>query len=156
MCRKIQERAEAILARRVGFGEMMRSIFLRHSLSVRLRPITRCFCCWRMSPRSTTFPSPSIGSRAGRYGPARAAQISPNPPRLHANIAAFERLLFKSARQDRLGAFAWTTPLSHAGADAATAGGAPQSFMEIKLDPVDTARPRHTDECASGTIKRSG
>jgi predicted TIM-barrel fold metal-dependent hydrolase len=79
----------------------------------------------------------------------------PNPPRLHANIAAFERLLSHNPRAKIVWAHAgWdntgyrTPELSRRLLQAH-----PNLYMELKVDPVEVGKNSPLANGASGTIK---
>jgi len=79
----------------------------------------------------------------------------PNPPRLHANIAAFERLLAHNPRAKIVWAhLGWdTTGYRTPELTRRLLEVHPNLFMEIKLDPLDTEKNSPLTNGASGTIK---
>ncbi len=126
--KKFRERAEAILAAgAVGFGAAQHDV----PISIHMEAV----------PQDMDLPAP--------------LESPPNPPRLHANIAAFERLLSHNPRAKIVWAhLAWdntgyrTPELMRRLLEAH-----PNLFMEIKLDPVDTGKTSPLTNGASGTIK---
>ncbi len=136
---KFKERAEAILAAgAVGFGEMAAEHFPSstpyesappdHPLFLLLADIAAQHgvpICIHMEavPQDMDLPAP--------------LKSPPNPPRLHANIAALRAIARpQSARQNRLGAPRMGYDgLSHAGADAASARSASQSLYGDQAGP---------------------
>jgi predicted TIM-barrel fold metal-dependent hydrolase len=79
----------------------------------------------------------------------------PNPPRLHAKIAAFERLLSHNPRTKIVWAhLGWdTTGYRTPELMQRLLEAHPNLFMEIKLDPVDPGKTSPLTNGASGTIK---
>lgn len=155
--KKFKERAEAILtAGAVGFGEMAAEHFPSstpyefappdHPLFLSLADIAAQHdvpICIHMEavPQDMDLPAP--------------LKSPPNPPRLHANIAAFERLLAHNPRAKIVWAhLGWDTTgyrtpeLTRRLLEAHS-----NLFMEIKLDPVDTGKTSPLTNGASGTIK---
>ena len=155
--KKFRERAEAILAAgAVGFGEMAAEHFPSatpyqyappdHPLFLLLADIAAqhdvpISIHMEAVPQDMDLPAP--------------LESPPNPPRLHANIAAFERLLSHNPRAKIVWAhLAWdntgyrTPELMRRLLEAH-----PNLFMEIKLDPVDTGKTSPLTNGASGTIK---
>lgn len=154
---EFQERAEAVLAAgAVGFGEMAAEHFPSatpyefappdHPLFLLLADIAAQHdvpICIHMDavPQDMDLPAP--------------LKSPPNPPRLHANIAAFERLLSHNPRAKIVWAhLGWdntgyrTPELMRQLLEAH-----PNLFMELKLDPVDTGKTSPLTNGASGTIK---
>ena len=154
---KFKERAEAILAAgAVGFGEMAAEHFPSatpyefappdHPLFLLLADIAAQHdvpICIHMEalPRDMDLPAP--------------LKSPPNPPRLHANIAAFERLLSHNPRAKIVWAhLGWDNTGSRTPELMRRLLQAhPNLFMEIKLDPVDTGKTSPLTNGASGAIK---
>ena len=155
--KKFKERAEAILAAgAVGFGEMAAEHFPSatpyeyappdHPLFLLLADIAAqhdvpISIHMEAVPQDIDLPAP--------------LKSPPNPPRLHANIAAFERLLAHNPRAKIVWAHvAWdntgyrTPELMRKLLEAH-----PNLFMEIKLDPVDTGKTSPLANGTSGPIK---
>ncbi len=155
--KKFKERAEAILAAgAVGFGEMAAEHFPSstpyesappdHPLFLLLADIAAQHgvpICIHMEavPQDMDLPSP--------------LKSPPNPPRLHANIAAFERLLAYNPRAKIVWAhLGWdTTGYRTPELTRRLLEAHPNLFMEIKLDPLDTEKNSPLSNGASGTIK---
>ena len=155
--KKFTERAEAILgAGAVGFGEMAAEHFPSstpyesappdHPLFLRLADIAAQHgvpICIHMEavPQDMDLPAP--------------LKSPPNPTRLHANIAAFERLLAHNPGAKIVWAhLGWdTTGYRTPGLTRHLLEAHPNLFMEIKLDPVDTGKTSPLTNGASGTIK---
>ena len=154
---KFMERAEAILAAgAVGFGEMAAEHFPSstpyesappdHPLFLLLADIAAQHdvpICIHMEavPQDMDLPAP--------------LKSPPNPPRLHANIAAFERLLAHNPHAKIVWAhLGWdTTGYRTPELTRRLLEAHPNLFMEIKLDPVDTGKTSPLTNGASGTIK---
>ena len=158
MEKKFKERAEAILAAgAVGFGEMAAEHFPSstpyefappdHPLFLLLADIAAQHdvpICIHMEavPQDMDLPAP--------------LKSPPNPPRLHANIAAFERLLAHNPRAKIVWAhLGWdTTGYRTPELTRRLLEAHPNLFMEIKLDPLDTElKNSPLSNGASGTIK---
>jgi predicted TIM-barrel fold metal-dependent hydrolase len=155
--KKVKERAEAILAAgAVGFGEMAAEHFPSstpyefappdHALFLLLADIAAQHgvpICIHMEavPQDLDLPAP--------------LKSPPNPPRLHANIAAFERLLAHNPRAKIVWAhLGWdTTGYRTPELTRRLLEAHPNLFMEIKLDPLDTEKNSPLSNGASGTIK---
>ncbi len=155
--KKFGERAEAILAAgAMGFGEMTAEHFPSttpyesappdHPLFLLLADIAAQHdvpICLHMEavPQDMDLPAP--------------LKSPPNPPRLHANIAAFERLLSHNPRAEVVWAhLGWDTTgdrtpeLTRRLLEAH-----PNLFMELKLDPLDPGKNSPLADGASGRIK---
>jgi predicted TIM-barrel fold metal-dependent hydrolase len=155
--KKFKERAEAILAAgAAGFGEMAAEHFPSstpyesappdHPLFLVLADIAAQHdvpICIHMEavPQEMDLPAP--------------LKSPPNPTRLHANIAAFERLLAHNPRANIVWAhLGWdTTGYRTPELTRRLLEAHPNLFMEIKLDPVDTGKTSPLTNGASGTIK---
>jgi predicted TIM-barrel fold metal-dependent hydrolase len=155
--KKFKERAEAILAAgAVGFGEMAAEHFPSstpyeyappdHPLLLLLADIAAqhdvpISIHMEAVPQDMRLPAP--------------LKSPPNPPRLHANIAAFERLLSHNPRAKIVWAhLAWdNTGYRKPELMRRLLEAHPNLFMEIKLDPVDTGKTSPLTNGASGTIK---
>jgi predicted TIM-barrel fold metal-dependent hydrolase len=155
--KKFKERAEAILAAgAVGFGEMAAEHFPSstpyesappdHPLFLLLADIAAQHgvpICIHMEavPQDMGLPTP--------------LKSPPNPPRLHANIAAFERLLAHNPRAKIVWAhLGWdTTGYRTPELTRRLLEAHPNLFMEIKLDPLDTGKTSPLTNGASGAIK---
>jgi predicted TIM-barrel fold metal-dependent hydrolase len=155
--KKFKERAEAILAAgAVGFGEMAAEHFPSstpyesappdHPLFLLLADIAAQHgvpICIHMEavPQDMDLPTP--------------LKSPPNPPRLHANIAAFERLLGHNPRAKIIWAhLGWdTTGYRTPELTRRLFEAHPNLFMEIKLDPLDAEKNSPLSNGASGTIK---
>jgi len=155
--KKFKERAEAILAAgAVGFGEMAAEHFPSstpyetappdHPLFLSLADIAAQHgvpICIHMEavPQDMGLPTP--------------LKSPPNPPRLHANIAAFERLLAHNPRAKIVWAhLGWdTTGYRTPELTRRLLEAHPNLFMEIKLDPLDTGKTSPLTNGASGAIK---
>ena len=155
--KKFRERAEAILAAgAVGFGEMAAEHFPSATPYEYAPPDHPLFLLLADIAAQHDVPI-SIHMEAVPQDMDLPAPLKspPNPPRLHANIAAFERLLSHNPRAKIVWAhLAWdntgyrTPELMRRLLEAH-----PNLFMEIKLDPVDTAKTSPLTNGASGTIK---
>jgi predicted TIM-barrel fold metal-dependent hydrolase len=155
--KKFKERAEAILAAgAVGFGEMAAEHFPSstpyetappdHLLFLLLADIAAQHgvpICIHMEavPQDMDLPAP--------------LKSPPNPTRLHANIAAFERLLAHNPRAKIVWAhLGWdTTGYRTPELTRRLLEAHPNLFMEIKLDPVDTGKTSPLTSGFAGTIK---
>jgi predicted TIM-barrel fold metal-dependent hydrolase len=155
--KKFKERAEAILAAgAVGFGEMSAEHFPSatpyeyappdHPLLLLLADIAA------QHDAPITIHMEAVPQDMDLPAPLKSP---PNPPRLHANIAAFERLLTHNPRAKIVWAhLGWdntgyrTPELTRRLLEAH-----PNLFMEIKLDPVDTGKATPLTNGASGTLK---
>jgi predicted TIM-barrel fold metal-dependent hydrolase len=154
---KYRKRAEAILAAgAAGFGEMAAEHFPSstpyesappdHPLFLLLADIAAQHdvpICIHMEavPQDMDLPAP--------------LESPPNPPRLHANIAAFERLLAHNPRAKIVWAhLGWdTTGYRTPELTRRLLAAHANLFMEIKLDPVDKGKTSPITNRASGTIK---
>src|SRR2546428_971091 len=155
--KKFRERAEAILAAgAVGFGEMAAEHFPSATPYEYAPPDHPLFLLLADIAAQHDVPI-SIHMEAVPQDMDLPAPLKspPNPPRLHANIAAFERLLSHNPRAKIVWAhLTWdntgyrTPELMRRLLEAH-----PNLFMEIKLDPVDTAKTSPLTNGASGTIK---
>jgi hypothetical protein len=155
--KKFKERAEAILSEgAVGFGEMTAEHFPSSTPYQHAAPDSPLFLlladiaaqhdvpiCIHMDavPQDMDLPAP--------------LKSPPNPPRLQANIAAFERLLAHNPRAKIVWAHlgwdntGYRTPELMRRMLAAH----PNLFMEIKIDPVDTEKNSPLTAGGSGKIK---
>lgn len=155
--KKFKERAEAILAAgAVGFGEMtaehfpsstpyqhaeadnpllllLADIAAQHDVPISIH--------MEAVPQDMDLPAP--------------LKSPPNPPRLHANIAAFERLLSHNPRAKIVWAhLGWDTVGYRTPALTRRLLEAhPNLYMEIKLDPLDPEKNSTLEDGASGKIK---
>jgi predicted TIM-barrel fold metal-dependent hydrolase len=155
--KKFSERAEAILAAgAVGFGEMAAEHFPSstpyesappdHALFLLLADIAAQHdvpICIHMEavPQDMDLP-----------GPLKSPL---NPPRLHANIAAFERLLSHNPHAKLVWAhLGWdTTGYRTPELTRRLLEAHPNLFMELKLDPLDPGKTSPLTNGDSGTIK---
>jgi predicted TIM-barrel fold metal-dependent hydrolase len=155
--KKFRERAEAILAAgAVGFGEMAAEHFPSstpyetatpdHPLFLLLADIAAqhgvpISIHMEAVPQDMDLPSP--------------LKSPPNPPRLHANIAAFDRLLRHNPRAKIVWAhLGWdTTGYRTPELMRRLLEAHPNLFMEIKLDPLDPGKNSPLTNGASGRIK---
>lgn len=155
--KQFKERAEAILAAgAVGFGEMAAEHFPSstpyetappdHPLFLLLADIAAQHDApisihMEAVPQDMDLPTP--------------LKSPPNPPRLHANIAAFERLLAHNPRAKIVWAhLAWdTTGYRTPELMRRLLEAHPNLFMEIKVDPLDTGKNSPLTNGASGRIK---
>lgn len=155
--KKFKERAEAILgAGALGFGEMAAEHFpsstpyetapADHPLFLLLADIAAqhdvpISIHMEAVPQDMDLPAP--------------LKSPPNPPRLHANIAAFERLLAHNPRAKIVWAhLGWdTTGYRTPELTRRLLEAHPNLFMEIKLDPLDTEKSSPLSNGASGTIQ---
>jgi predicted TIM-barrel fold metal-dependent hydrolase len=155
--KKFKERAEAILAAGAqGFGEMAAEHFPSstpyeyappdHPLFLLLADIAAQHdvpICIHMEavPQDMDLPAP--------------LKSPPNPTRLHANIAGFERLLAHNPRAKIVWAhLGWdTTGYRTPELTRRLLEAHPNLFMEIKLDPLDPEKNSPLSNGASGTIK---
>ena len=155
--KKFKERAEAILAAgAVGFGEMATEHFPSSTPYEYAPPDHPLFLLLADIAAQHDVPI-SIHMEAVPQDMDLPAPLKspPNPPRLHANIAGFERLLSHNPRAKIIWAhLAWdntgyrTPELMRKLLDAH-----PNLYMEIKVDPVDTGKSSPLANGASGTIK---
>ncbi len=155
--KRFKERAEAILsAGAVGFGEMttehfpsstpyqhaeadnallllLSDIAAQHDVPISIH--------MEAVPQDMDLPAP--------------LKSPPNPSRLHANIAAFERLLSHNPRAKIVWAhLGWdTTGYRTPGLTRRLLEAHPNLFMEIKLDPLDPEKNSPLEDGASGRIK---
>lgn len=154
---KFKERAEAVLsAGAVGFGEMAAEHFPSstpyetappdHPLFLLLADIAAqhdvpISMHMEAVPQDMDLPAP--------------LKSPPNPPRLRANIAAFERLLAHNPRAKIVWAhLGWdTTGYRTPELTRRLLETHPNLFMEIKLDPLDSEKSSPLSNGASGTIK---
>jgi predicted TIM-barrel fold metal-dependent hydrolase len=155
--KKFKERAEAIVAAgAVGFGEMAAEHFPSatpyeyappdHPLLLLLADIAAqhdvpISIHMEAVPQDMDLPAP--------------LKSPPNPPRLHANVAAFERLLSHNPRAKIVWAhLGWdTTGYRTPELMRRLLEAHPNLFMEVKLDPVDTGKTSPLTNGASGTMK---
>jgi predicted TIM-barrel fold metal-dependent hydrolase len=155
--KKFKERAEAVLAAgAVGFGEMAAEHFPSSTPYEYAPPDHPLFLLLADIAAQHDVPI-SIHMEAVLRDMDLPAPLKspPNPPRLHANIAAFERLLSHNPRAKIVWAhLGWdntgyrTPELMRKLLDAH-----PNLYMEIKVDPVDTGKSAPMANGASGTIK---
>lgn len=152
-----KERAESILAAgAVGFGEMAAEHFPSstpyesappdHPLFLLLADIAARHdvpICIHMEAVTQDMELPA------------PLKSPPNPPRLHANIAAFERLLAHNPRAKIVWAhLGWdTTGYRTPELTRRLLEAHPNLFMEIKLDPLDPEKNSPLTNGASGAIK---
>ncbi|HZP34709.1 MAG TPA: amidohydrolase family protein [Candidatus Acidoferrales bacterium] len=155
--KKFKERAEAILAAgAVGFGEMttehfpsstpyqhaeadgpllllLADVAAQHDVPISIH--------MEAVPQDIDLPAP--------------LKSPPNPSRLHANIAAFERLLSHNPRAKIVWAhLGWdTTGYRTPELARRLLEAHPNLFMEIKLDPLDVEKNSPLADGASGKIK---
>jgi predicted TIM-barrel fold metal-dependent hydrolase len=155
--KRFKERAEAILAAgAVGFGEMAAEHFPSSTPYETVAPDHPLFLLLADIAAQHDVPI-SIHMEAVPQDMDLPAPLKspPNPPRLHANIAAFERLLAHNRRAKVVWAhLGWDTTgyrtpeLMRRLLDAH-----PNLFMEMKLDPLDVEKNSPFTNGASGHIK---
>ena len=139
--KKFRERAEAILAAgAVGFGEMAAEHFPSSTPYETAPPDHPLFLLLADIAAQHDVPI-SIHMEAVPQDIDLPAPLKspPNPPRLHANIAAFERLLSHNPRAKIIWAhLGWdTTGYRTPELMRRLLEAHPNLFMEIKLDPLD-------------------
>jgi predicted TIM-barrel fold metal-dependent hydrolase len=154
---KFKERAESILAAgAVGFGEMAAEHFPSATPYEFAPPDQPLFLLLADIAAQHDVPI-CIHMEAVLEDMDLPAPLKspPNPTRLHANIAAFERLLAHNPRAKIVWAhLGWdntgdrTPELMRRLLEAH-----PNLFMELKLDPVDTGKTSPLTNGASGKIK---
>lgn len=155
--KKFKDRAEAILAAgAVGFGEMAAEHFPSATPYEYAPPDHPLLLLLADIAAQHDVPI-SIHMEAVPQDMDLPALLKspPNPPRLHANIAAFERLLSHNPRAKIVWAhLGWdTTGYRTPELMRRLLEAHPNLFMEIKLDPVDTGKTSPLTKGASGTIK---
>ena len=155
--KKFRERAEAVVAAgAVGFGEMAAEHFPSSTPYEYAPPDHPLFLLLADIAAERDVPV-SIHMEAVPKDMDLPAPLKspPNPPRLHANIAAFERLLSHNPRAKIVWAhLAWdNTGYRTPELMRWLLRAHPNLFMEIKLDPVDTGQSSPLTNGASGTIK---
>ena len=155
--KKFKQRAEAILAAgAVGFGEMAAEHFPSATPYEYAPPDHPLFLL--LADIAARHDAPiSIHMEAVPQDMDLPAPLKspPNPPRLHANIAAFERLLSHNPRAKIIWAhLGWdTTGYRTLELERRLLEAHPNLFMEIKLDPLDPGKSSPLTNGASGTIK---
>jgi predicted TIM-barrel fold metal-dependent hydrolase len=155
--KKFKQRAEAILAAgAVGFGEMAAEHFPSSTPYEYAPPDHPLFLL--LADIAARHDAPiSIHMEAVPQDMDLPAPLKspPNPPRLHANIAAFERLLSHNPRAKIIWAhLGWdTTGYRTLELERRLLEAHPNLFMEIKLDPLDPGKSSPLTNGASGTIK---
>ena len=155
--KKFKERAETILAAgAVGFGEMAAEHFPSSTPYESAPPDHPLFLLLADIAAMHDVPI-SIHMEAVPQDMDLPAPLKspPNPPRLHANIAAFERLLAHNPRAKIVWAhLGWdTTGYRTPELTRRLLEVHPNLFMEIKLDPLDSEKSSPLSNGASGTIK---
>jgi len=155
--KKFRERAEAILAAgAVGFGEMAAEHFPSSTPYETAPPDHPLFLLLADIAAQHDVPI-SIHMEAVPQDMDLPAPLKspPNPPRLHANIAAFERLLSHNARAIIVWAhLGWdTTGYRTPELMRRLLEAHPNLFMELKLDPLDVGKNSPLTNGASGAIK---
>jgi len=155
--KKFRERAEAILAAgAVGFGEMAAEHFPSSTPYETAPPDHPLFLLLADIAAQHDVPI-SIHMEAVPQDMDLPAPLKspPNPPRLHANIAAFERLLGHNPRAEIVWAhLGWdTTGYRTPELTRRLLEAHPNLFMEIKLDPLDPGKNSPLTNGASGRIK---
>ena len=155
--KKFKERAEAILAAgAVGFGEMAAEHFPSSTPYETALPDHPLFLLLADIAAQHDVPisihMEAVPQDMDLPGPLKSP---PNPPRLHANIAAFERLLSHNRRAKIVWAhLGWdTTGYRTPELMRRLLEAHPNLFMEMKLDPVDTGKNSPFTNGASGHIK---
>jgi len=155
--KKFKERAEAILAAgAVGFGEMAAEHFPSSTPYEFAPPDHPLFLLLADIAAQHDVPI-SIHMEAVPQDMDLPAPLKspPNPPRLHANIAAFERLLSHNPRAKIVWAhLGWdTTGYRTPQLMRRMLEAHPNLLMEIKLDPLDTGKSSPLTHGATGTLK---
>lgn len=155
--KKFKERAETILgAGAVGFGEMAAEHFPSSTPYEHADPDSPLFLLLADIAAQHDVPI-SIHMEAVPQDMDLPAPLKspPNPPRLHPNIAAFERLLSHNPRAKIVWAhLGWdTTGYRTPELTRRLLEAHPNLFMEIKLDPLDTEKNSPLADGASGKIK---
>jgi predicted TIM-barrel fold metal-dependent hydrolase len=155
--KKFKERAETIIAAgAVGFGEMAAEHFPSSTPYESAPPDHPLFLLLADIAAQHDVPI-SIHMEAVPQDMDLPAPLKspPNPQRLHANIAAFERLLAHNQRAKIVWAhLGWdTTGYRTPELTRRLLEAHPNLFMEIKLDPVDTGKTSPLSNGPSGTIK---
>jgi predicted TIM-barrel fold metal-dependent hydrolase len=154
---KFKERAEAILAEgAVGFGEMSAEHFPSSTPYEHAEPDNPLLLLLADVAAQHDVPV-SIHMEAVPQDMDLPAPLKspPNPPRLHANIAAFERLLSHNPRAKIVWAhLGWdTTGYRTPEMTRRLLEAHPNLFMEIKLDPLDVEKNSPLTDGASGKLK---
>lgn len=155
--KQFRERAEAILAAgAVGFGEMAAEHFPSSTPYETAPPDHPLFLLLADIAAQHDVPI-SIHMEALPQDMDLPAPLKspPNPPQLHANIAAFERLLAHNPRAKIVWAhLGWdTTGYRTPELMRRLLEAHPNLFMEIKLDPLDVGKNSPLTNGASGQIK---
>jgi predicted TIM-barrel fold metal-dependent hydrolase len=155
--KKFKDRAEAILAAgAVGFGEMAAEHFPSATPYESVPPDHPLFLLLADIASQHDVPI-SIHMEAVPQDMDLPAPLKspPNPPRVHANIAAFERLLSHNPRAKIVWAhLGWdNTGYRTPEQTRKLLEAHPNLYMEIKLDPVDTGKSSPMANGASGGIK---
>ena len=154
---KFRQRAEAILAAgAVGFGEMTAEHFPSSTPYQSAPPDHPLFLLLADIAARHDVPV-SIHMEAVPQDMDLPAPLKspPNPPRLHSNIAAFERLLSHNPRTKIIWAhLGWDkTGFRTADLTRRMLEAHPNLFMEIKLDPLDPGKTSPLSDGAFGQIK---
>jgi predicted TIM-barrel fold metal-dependent hydrolase len=155
--KQFRERAEAILAvGAVGFGEMAAEHFPSATPYEYAPPDHPLFLLLADIAAEHDVPI-SIHMEAVPQDMDLPAPLKspPNPPQLHANIAAFERLLSHNPRAKIVWAhLGWdTTGYRTPELTRRLLEAHPNLFMELKLDPLDPGKSSPLTNGASGKIK---
>lgn len=155
--KKFKERAEAIVAEgAVGFGEMAAEHFPSSTPYETAPPDHPLFLLLADIAAQHDVPI-SIHMEAVPQDMDLPVPLKspPNPPRLHANIAAFERLLAHNPHAKIVWAhLGWdTTGYRTPELTRRLLEAHPNLFMEIKLDPLDSEKNSPLSNGALGTIK---
>jgi predicted TIM-barrel fold metal-dependent hydrolase len=155
--KQFRERAEAILAAgAMGFGEMAAEHFPSSTPYETAPPDHPLFLLLADIAAQHDVPI-SIHMEALPQDMDLPAPLKspPNPPRIHANIAAFERLLAHNPRAKIVWAhLGWdTTGYRTPELMRRLLEAHPNLFMEIKLDPLDVGKNSPLTNGASGQIK---
>jgi predicted TIM-barrel fold metal-dependent hydrolase len=155
--KRFKERAEAILAAgAVGFGEMAAEHFPSSTPYETVAPDHPLFLLLADIAAQHDVPI-SIHMEAVPQDMDLPAPLKspPNPPRLRANIAAFERLLAHNRRAKVVWAhLGWdTTGYRTPELMRRLLEAHPNLFMEMKLDPLDVEKNSPLTNGASGHIK---
>jgi len=157
MQKKFKERAEAILAAgAVGFGEMAAEHFPSSTPYEHAEPDNPLLLLLADVAAQHDVPI-SIHMEAVPQDMDLPAPLKspPNPPHLHANMAAFERLLSHNPRAKIVWAhLGWDTTGYRTPEQTRRLFEAHSNlFMEIKLDPLDVEKNSPLTDGASGKIK---
>ena len=155
--KKFRERAEAILAQgAVGFGEMAAEHFPSSTPYEHAEPDNPLLLLLADVAAQHDVPI-SIHMEAVPQDIDLPASLKspPNPPRLRANIDAFERLLSHNPRAKIVWAhLGWdTTGYRTPEMTRRLLEAHPNLFMEIKLDPLDVEKNSPLTDGATGRVK---